>query len=308
LGNYGEALFAKAWYDRLNPDIKRHFLLGASRSGHYFWHIYSRMNWGEPWYAGFRESQTEYRLLNQKYFKRNLMPGMLGWFKMTASTTLEDIEWLMTRSAAYNAGFAFVMDLKAVQGNGVSAEILKQINLWETARLKGTFPEEITAKMRDLSTEFHLEKGAGNTLNLTQVYSYTFKHLKKDRQPGEPLASSFELENKAQKQAMGFILTAVQTDLSNPVIELNHSKTIQIPVELKKGQTLKYSGGSEAIVYDAQWKVLKKIPLSPEKCSIPAGKNTLIFDCIFPDAEPGMQPQASLEIRLLDKTIALKEK
>lgn len=305
LGNYGEALFAKAWYDRLDENIKSHFLLGASRSGHYFWHIYSRMNWGEPWYAGFRESQTEYRLLNQKYFKRNLMPGMLGWFKMTASTTLEDIEWLMTRSAAYNAGFAFVMDLKAVKGNGVAAEILQQINLWETARLNGVFPEAITAKMLDLSTEFHLEKGAGKTLKLTQVYTHKFKHLKKERQPGEPLSSSFEFENKAQKQAMGFILTALQTDLSDPKIELNHSKSIQIPVSLKKGQTLKYTGGAEAIVYDAQWNVLSKIPISPEKCSIPTGKNTLIFDCTFSEPEPGMQPQASLEIRLLDRAVEL---
>lgn len=138
-GNYGEAQFAQAWLDSLQPIIKNHFLLGASRSGHYFWHIYSRMNWGEPWYAGFRESQTEYRLFNQKYYKRNLMPGMLGWFKMTASTTVEDIDWLMARSV-YNAGFAFVTDLNTVRQNGASDEIFSILNTWENARLKESFP------------------------------------------------------------------------------------------------------------------------------------------------------------------------
>ncbi len=308
LGNYGEALFAQAWHDRLDANIKNHFLLGASRSGHYFWHIYSRMNWGEPWYAGFRESQTEYRLLNQKYYKRNLMPGMLGWFKMTASTTLEDIEWLMTRSAAYNAGFAFVMDLKAVKGNGASAEILNQINLWETARLKGGFPEEITAKMRDLSTEFRLEKGRGNTLNLTQVYSHKFKHLKKERQPGEPLSTSFSFENKAPKQALGFIITAIQADIANLKLEINHSKTVNIPVELKKGQSIKYSGGKEAMVYDAQWNPLKVIAMPQDQLVVASGKNNLTFDSRFSEAEPGTEAYVNMEIRLMDTAMTLPVK
>jgi hypothetical protein len=266
------------------------------------------MNWGEPWYAGFRESQTEYRLLNQKYYKRNLMPGMLGWFKMTASTTLEDIEWLMTRSAAYNAGFAFVMDLKAVKGNGLSAEILNRINLWETARLKGVLPDEITTKMRDLSTEFRLEQGSGNTLNLTQVYSHKFKHLKKERQPGEPLSSSFSFENKAPKQALGFIITAVQADISNLKLEINHSKSIHIPVELKKGQSLKYAGGKEAIVYDAQWNRLKVVYLQQDQLTVPAGKNDLVFDCAFSEPDPGTEAYANLEFRLLDMPVVLLNK
>jgi len=308
MGNYGEALFAKAWYDHLDDNIKDHFLLGASRSGHYFWHIYSRMNWGEPWYAGFRESQTEYRLLNQKYYKRNLMPGMLGWFKMTSSTTLEDIEWLMTRSAAYNAGFAFVMDLKAVKGNGVSAEILNRINLWETARLKGVLPEAITTQMRDLSSEYHLEKGLDNTLKLTRVYSHKFKHLKKERQPGEPLSTSFSFDNKAPRQALGFIITAVQADISNLKLELNHSKSLNIPVELKKGQSLKYTGGKEAIVYDAQWNRIRGVPMHQDQWMVPAGKNDLNFDCSFSETDPGTEANANLEIRLFDTPVMLPNK
>jgi hypothetical protein len=307
LGNYGEALFAKAWYDRLNENIRSHFLLGASRSGHYFWHLYSRMNWGEPWYAGFRESQTEYRMLNQKYFQRNLMPGMLGWFKMTANTTLEDIEWLMTRSAAYNAGFAFVMDLNAVKGNGLSAEILDRMNLWESARLKGLFPADITAKMRDLSTEFHLEKGNGKSLRLSQVYSHKFKHLKKERQPGEPLYSSFSIDNKAPRQTMGFIITAVQADLSDIKLEINRSKTVLIPGVLKKGQSIKYQGGKEALVYDAQWHQLAAIDLNASTLSLSQGRQELTFDCKFSETDPGVEAHVSLEIRLIDTPVVLSK-
>ena len=72
-------------------------------------------DWGEPWYGGFRESQTEYRFKNQAYFKRNYMPGMLGWFKMTPETSIEDIEWLLARASGYDAGYAFVASLESIE-------------------------------------------------------------------------------------------------------------------------------------------------------------------------------------------------
>ena len=185
-GNYGEALFAQAWFDKLQPLVKNHFLLGASRSGHYFWHIYSRMNWGEPWYAGFRESQTEYRLFNQKYYKRNLMPGMLGWFRMTASTTTEDIEWLMARSASYNAGFAFVTDLNTIRQNGASDQIFSILNTWENARLERKFSASLMEKMKPLENEYKLHKSTTGELMLTPVYSSKLTYTKKKLQPGQP--------------------------------------------------------------------------------------------------------------------------
>jgi hypothetical protein len=99
MGQYGRTLFTKAWHDRLSPGLRGRVINDASNPGHFNWHIYTRMNWGEPWYAGFRESQTQYRLQNQKYYRRNLMPSMLGWFQMGPSTSIEDAEWLLARAA-----------------------------------------------------------------------------------------------------------------------------------------------------------------------------------------------------------------
>jgi len=65
MGQYARTLFVKKWYDHLTDDLRGTVITDASNPGHYFWHIYTRMNWGEPWYAGFRESQTQYRLKNQ---------------------------------------------------------------------------------------------------------------------------------------------------------------------------------------------------------------------------------------------------
>jgi len=55
MGSYGELLFVDAWYNNLLPEVKNDYIMDASKPGHYFWHMFTRMNWGEPWYAGFRE-------------------------------------------------------------------------------------------------------------------------------------------------------------------------------------------------------------------------------------------------------------
>lgn len=306
MGNYAEALFAKAWYDRLNNDIKKHYVLGASRPGHYFWHIYSRMNWGEPWYAGFRESQTEYRLFNQKYFKRNLMPGMLGWFKMTATTTLEDIEWLMARSAGYNAGFAFVTDFKSVASNGSSDEIFALMNLWEKARLKGLFSKEQAKRMQDVSTEFHLEKSDNDILNLIQIYSSKFKHANKVRQPGEPLYSTFAFENPEKEQILGFIITAVGDDISNIEIELNQYKKLKLPFNIKNGQTLKFINGQTAVLYDKNWHKIDEKALDPAFFNLKKGKQELNFDCTFNNAESEATAKIELILKGNKETISSK--
>src|SRR5690606_19548252 len=115
MGQYGRHIFVKTWYDRLKPELKGEVINDASNPGHFYWHFETRMNWGEPWYAGFRESQTKYRLMNQDYFDRNLMPNMLGWFSLSSQTSLMDTEWLLARAVAFDAGFGLATSLRAIK-------------------------------------------------------------------------------------------------------------------------------------------------------------------------------------------------
>jgi hypothetical protein len=137
----------------------------ASNPHHFTWHIATRYNWGEPWYAGFRQSQTLYRLKNQLFYTRNLIPRMLGWFSVRAETTPEDAEWLCARAAGYDAGFALAtsFESKATQSSGgvagmdkKKAEILEVIKQWETARQSNAFPESLKPRLQDVNREFHL--------------------------------------------------------------------------------------------------------------------------------------------------------
>lgn len=284
LGTYGESLMPYTWYNNLKPSLKEHLIIDASRTTHFFWHIYSRMNWGEPWYAGFRESQTEYRFNNQAYFQRNFMPGMLGWFRMTATTSIEDIEWMLARAAGYNAGYALVADPESITQNKNSDRILELIGDWEKLRISNSFSDAQQEIMRNNSKEFSIEKAGVNTWDWWEVHSSIFTHTKKVRQPGEPLYSTFTFENPEKAQALHFVMTAVDSDISDLSLELNGYKEIQLPITLKKGQILKYTGNYEAMLYDSNWQQLKKIKMNPADFKLSSGVNTLSVDCRFEKA------------------------
>lgn len=299
MGNYGEILFAKTWWDNLTDELKNHIITDASRTNQYFWHIYSRMNWGEPWYAGFRESQTEYRMKNQAYFQRNLMPGMLGWFSMRNNTPVEDIEWMLARSAAFNAGYAFVSGDLPFKTNGQSGEILRLIGEWEKARMGGAFSEEQKESMEDINKEFHLETLGENRWNLYQIHSFKFKHEDKVRQPGEPLFSTFKFENPEENAIMNFILTAQDTKVSALKIEMNNCCEIAIPVSLAAGESARYSGGEKLDILNANLQKIIEIPVEPSKLQIAKGSHSIVFDCVF--SEKGKEPAAKFEVRISGK-------
>ena len=299
MGNYGEILFAKAWYDNLNQDIKDNCIVDASRTSHYFWHIYTRMNWGEPWYGDFRESQVEYRLKNQKYFKRNLMPAMLGWFLMSTTTSPEDIEWLLARSAAYDAGYAFVANFVSVSTNGYSDQILTLIGEWEKVRLAQLFTDEQKQRMRNVDNEFTLKTISDKEWILRQVYSSSFKHLAKVRQPGEPLYSKFDFNHPAHEQALNFIITAVDSDIDQITLEMDNYKKIELPVSLKNGEHIKYAGGDTAYVYSKKWQKIKSVNVDSNSFKIAKGDHSITVDCSFSNQRK--EALLKLEVRTFGK-------
>ncbi len=299
MGNYGEILYANWWYSALSEDVKSHLIIDASRTSHYFWHIYSRMNWGEPWYAGFRESQTEYRMANQAYFRRNLMPGMLGWFQLTESNSLQDVEWMLARSAGYDAGYGFVMNLETLEKNHLSEAILDKLGQWEAARMQGAFPPELKERLQDIGNEFELLQTGVGEWQLREVQVAHFRHEHRVRQPGEPLHSTFSFESPKSEQPAAFLISAQGAGIEAMRLELDNYKTIGIPGRLNKGEVLWYQGGDEAAVYSASWEKLREAPVSLQEFTLKEGPHRLLFDCTFISPEEGAQ--ARLEWRLPGK-------
>ena len=295
MGNYGESLFAQTWFDNLNDDIRSHYIADASRTTHFFWHMYTRMNWGEPWYAGFRESQTEYRLKNQAYFERNLMPGMLGWFKMTPQTSVEDIEWMLSLSAGYDAGYGFVTSFDAVEGNGKAETILGLLGDWEKLRISDAFSPEQKARLRSRDLEYHLEVDSLSGWTLTPISVHIFRHVNRDKQPGEPEESIFELETSHSNPSVHFVLTAEGGTASGVELILDNKPAIQLDLTLGEGESFVYRGSGVGIHYDSSWHVKRQIDIDPSMLEAAVGKHTVSLRSAFEGDE---KTALRLEVRV----------
>lgn len=294
MGNYGEILFTTTWYDHLSDDSRRHVIADASRTSHFFWHIYTRMNWGEPWYAGFRESQTEYRLKNQPYFRRNLMPGMLGWFQMTKQTGIEDVEWMLARSAAFDAGYAFVTSYEALEGNGFTDRILEAIGTWERARMAGAFSAEQRRQMEDVAREFHLETTGSAAWQLTEVYPHVARQEPGARQPGAPLSSTLAFDNPGDTQELHWILTAEGGIVSGCRLTLDDGDPFRPPVRLADGWSLRHEGGGAAMVHDPDNVPRDTVSVGAGTFRVAPGRHTIVLAC---DASPEDEAGVRLELR-----------
>jgi hypothetical protein len=295
MGNYGEILFTTTWYDALSEDVRSHFIADASRTSHYFWHIYTRMNWGEPWYAGFRESQTEYRMKNQAYFRRNYMPGMLGWFRMTPETSVEDMEWMLARSAAYDAGYGFVTSFDALDGNGRTPEILALMSRWEEARMADAFSPDQKARMENLENEFNLGGGGDEGWTLTQIHTRTHRFESRERQPGEPSFQAFDLENPESERPLSFIFTAAGGAVEAIWMELDGVPALTFDGRLNEGEALVYSEGGTASVYSPQWRVLRTVSMDPAAFVAGPGAHRIVVDARL---DGGDEAHLKMEFRL----------
>jgi len=284
MGDYGKQLFTKTWFDNLQPALKGKVINDASNPGHFYWHIYTRMNWGEPWYAGFRESQLQLRLKNQQFYRRNLMPSMLGWFSLRPETTPEDIEWMLALGAGYDAGFGLSTSLETLRKHGKRDEMLALIKLWEKARMEGIFTEEQKSRLRGLKNEFHLEKDDANKYILTPVYNAYFRHAHQLKQPGEPVYSSFNFENPAAEQPASFIISMQATKESDPdvsfdqvSIAINQQDALLLPISLARNQLI-HCDGKTVKLYSKQWQLVKTIELGRSIPLLKSGANNIVFD------------------------------
>jgi hypothetical protein len=242
------------------------------------------MNWGEPWYAGFRESQLQLRLKNQQFYRRNLMPSMLGWFSLKPETSLEDIEWMLARSAGFDAGFGLSTSIEALKKNGRKDEILTAIKSWETARQQGIFTEQQKQKMQDTKNEFHLEAGNNGKYLLSPVHNAYYLHEQKVKQPGEPTFSTYEFNNPGKAQTLSFIITMpankesdADVSFDNPAITINQHDPLILPLQLKQKQIL-YCDGKSIKLYNSQWQLIQAIQPDKPLPSLTQGKNEIKFD------------------------------
>jgi len=278
-GDYGIQAFAEKVIKETNHTLVN----GTSRSSHYYWHICHYWNWGEPWYGGFRESQGDYRLENQPFLERNYMPNMLGWFLLSSTTTVEDIEWMMARAAGYNAGFALVARYKSLQKNPDTNNLLALIKLWQTAYKTKIFSANQLERLKNPENDFHLEKD-NQVWKLYPFHKFRFEHAKQLLQPGQPTFSEWNIVNADADQPLNFTLTFMGKAgaVSNPWIELDGYYKLDLQGEYEAGNTI-VCDGTTLKMYNSKGSFKKDIPIQQAIPGLKTGKHMIKFGCEFPE-------------------------
>jgi len=295
----GEGEYAmEAFADKVYRETDHTLVNGSSRSSHYYWHINHYLNWGEPWYGGFRESQADYRFENQKFYERNYLPHMLGWFLLTASTTAEDVEWMMARAAGYQAGFALVARYESLKKNPETPRLLSLIKLWQEASREKIFSAEQLEHLKNPDNDFHLEK-ENEVWKLFPFLKFKFEHSRKLLQPGQPTYSEWTFSNQEQEQPLAYVLTVAgqEGQVKDPWLELDGYYRLDLPGTYEAGTSI-VSDGKTIKVYNRQGNFLKEVAVSQPLPELKTGPHLLRFDCRFSEQA---EPSADLSVRLVIK-------
>jgi hypothetical protein len=224
----------------------------------------------------------EYRIQNPALFERNFVPHMLGWYKLTATTSLPEMEWMLARAAGYDAGFAMSTTLPELQKNPDTGTLLDAIREWETARRAGAFSPAQRERLKDSALEFHLEpRGPGAWLLYPFHASPRFVHERTERQPGEPTSAVWTLTNPDAEQPLQFRVQVAGAagSVSRLEFEVDAAAQIVFPVELQAGEALVVDGSPTARVYDAKGRQRGTVAAAGPIPTLASGAHTVTFDC-----------------------------
>jgi len=90
----------------------------------------------------------------------DMMPGELGWFgiwskgKNTDGLQLDEIEYLMARSMAYDAPISLETSFSQMEGHPLTPGILEIVGAYERLRLSGKVPPSVCGRLRARGKDF----------------------------------------------------------------------------------------------------------------------------------------------------------
>ncbi len=256
---------------------------GTSQSSHFYWHLNTYMNWGEPWYGGMRERQKEIRFNNQATLERNYQPNMLGWFWYREGTTLEEMEWMLARAAGWNAGYALVVNPGDLLKNENTGDVIEAIRTWEEAKERALFNGSQKQLLKAGENDFSLRKISDKEFQLQYHRKVPFTHENLVLQPGQPHYSEWEFTNAAVEQDLYVRLLASgeEGEISDIALELDGYSSMVLPLSLKAGYSCILEGQGHLLLYDDRGSLIKKVEVDWKDHKLQKGPHTLRVNCSF---------------------------
>ena len=279
---YATARFVTEYYNPLQN--KADLINDASRLDHYLWHIHTRMNWGEPWGEEMRKGQVANRIKNQEYFRRNLFPRMLGWFLVRLAernfeaTSLEDLEWALSESAGFDAGYAMSINMKTLKNHGQIDLLLDAMKNWDELRYANVFTADQKERLKDPVTEWHLEKKDDKNYLLYPLFiSERFRCNLSEMQPGQPGGADRNWQSPEESVYALRIKTEGDGSIANPSFTTPLG-VVKIEGKLQANQYILLDHHGKATLTDQNYNILSELNVQG-KALLPKGASAVSFAC-----------------------------
>jgi len=320
-GRYADASFI----ERIYKIAGRNLISDASQGFHYSWHANSYYNWGEPWYDYKRRGgMYNYRASNLNKFKRNLLPGMLGWYCIFNSdgrreaTSPDAMEYMVSRTIAFNAGLCFQIGVPATDRLNEYFDI---INLWQKFKYEVNVSDSIRDLMKDERSDWHLEK-KDEKWQLSELFvtdydmTYCDRFVMTESRNTGYMASDESLKQSAHRA--NIVIDRSSYDNRIPFISepfhcrirvgtpQDHGKIhnvsfspgwygakilLSFDVTANAGEYLEYKGGTTLYRYDKDFNLIEKVEGKGHELVVDGSTLcgfTINYDIV--DELPGQQP------------------
>lgn len=240
------------------------------------WHYVSRINENEVWNAAMRTKIVETLTQKQAFYSSHMMPWMVGNFqilladKNRRATTLEELEWFLSKAAAFDAGFGLEVSAETLRQHGLTDEMLNTINLWETLRLTDVFSVEQKEQFKDPYGNWHIVKDSDTSFLVypQHISRRYYCYLNDDHWEWyNPNPGRFALQIAVE--GMGSI-SELSFRTPNGILYL--------PCTVKAGQCLTYGYDGKAFVTDMNYNTLEEVV--PRGVSVlDVGLSEVSFQC-----------------------------
>ena len=210
----------------------------------------SRINENRLWNASMRTKIVETLTERQEYYRNNQMPWMIGNFqihladKNRQATSMEELEWFLSKAAAFDAGFGLDFSVETMRKHGLTNIMLNTIRTWETLRLSHAFSDKMKEALKDPYGDWHIKKDGDDFLlypqhNSRRYYcNLTDDHWEWNSPYTSPFALSIAVEGKGS--------------ISNLAIRTPNG-VLHFSCSIKAGQYLIYDFEGSACITDLNY-------------------------------------------------------
>lgn len=216
--------------------------------------------------------------------------GSLGWImlrtadKKRKNTTMEDIEWMLSKAASFDAGYGLVIDAKTVSDQGMLGEMFETMKRWNQLTKDGAFTESQKELMKDPYIDWHLTEEDSVFLLYPIDVSRRFQCEFIEEDAGLLTADKWEWTSDDGDRFGLRIMVEGNTEMRNPMVNTEKGLVL-FPCTISPGQTLVYDFKDVAYVMDANYKTIEEVNIEGMS-ELPKGSSEVYLLCeADPEAE-----------------------